>query len=124
MKRRVLPWLAAALGAAVVLSNTSGAAAHAGMRCGNKLVGEGDSPYRVRQLCGAPVDARQHTELRTVAVRTVHPATGRVVLAERTVEVLVEEWWYDFGPQKFVRRVRFEQGRLVRVDTESYGTAR
>jgi hypothetical protein len=31
------------------------------------------------------------------------------------VEIVIDEWTYDFGPQKFVQHLIFEQGRLVFV---------
>jgi hypothetical protein len=113
---------AAALVLSLYLGHASPADAFDGMRCKNKLVSEGDAPYRVRSLCGEPDQATVRVEYRTVRQRVPHPALpGRFVEAERTVEVQIEEWIYDFGPHKFVRRVIFEQGRLVRVLSESYG---
>lgn len=98
--------------------------AHSGMRCGTKLVGEGDSTYRVRQLCGDPVEARSHTEHRRVAVGRQQRADGSFEIVERTVEVPIDTWLYDFGAHKFMRRLTFEHGRLVGVETEGYGSPR
>lgn len=112
-------------GCLALLVGTGAASADDGMRCGSKLVGRGDSPYRVRALCGEPVEAQSRVEFRTIAQQVPHPTIpGRFVQASRTVEVQVEIWLYDFGPHKFVRRVTFEQGQLVRVETEHYGVAR
>jgi hypothetical protein len=41
---------------------------------------------------------------------------------ERTVEVVIDEWTYDFGPQQFIQYLIFEQGRLVRVIPGDRGT--
>jgi hypothetical protein len=99
--------------------------AQTGMRCGTKLVGEGDSTYRVRQLCGDPASAVRRVEFHTERVPVApHPSGKGYVYSERTVEVVIDEWLYDFGPHQFVRRLRFEQDRLVNTATEKYGTAR
>jgi hypothetical protein len=79
------------------------------MRCGTKLVATGDSPYDVRSRCGEPAFATRRVEYRSVS------AFGAGVGATRTVEVVIDEWTYDFGPQHFVQHLIFEQGRLVSV---------
>lgn len=79
------------------------------MRCGNKLVATGDTLYDVRGRCGEPAFATRRTELRTVSGWS--PGVG----ASRTVEIVIDEWTYDFGPQKFVQHLIFEQGRLLYV---------
>jgi hypothetical protein len=90
--------------------------AQTGMRCGTKLV---------RQLCGDPASAVRRVEFHTERVPVApHPSGKGYVYSERTVEVVIDEWLYDFGPHQFVRRLRFEQDRLVNTATEKYGTAR
>jgi hypothetical protein len=99
-----------------------------GMRCGTRLVSDGDSLYEVRERCGDPEAARQRTELRTVRQYIDGPCfqdrgvlrCGQVV--ERVIEVVIDEWTYDFGPHQLIRHLTFEQGRLLRVGTGSYGT--
>jgi hypothetical protein len=79
------------------------------MRCGNKLIATGDTLYDVRGRCGEPAFATRRVEYRTVS--GFAPGVG----ASRTFEVQIDEWTYDFGPQKFVQHLIFEQGYLVRV---------
>jgi hypothetical protein len=79
------------------------------LRCGNKLVVSGDTLYDVKMRCGEPAFATRRTELRSVS--GWGPGAG----ATRTIEVVIDEWTYDFGPQKFVQYLTFEQGRLVYV---------
>jgi hypothetical protein len=110
--------LSLAIGIAASLSPVQ---AESGMRCGTKLVGEGDSTYVVRQKCGDPVEARSRIELRSVSSAQQLPG-GRWVQVSRTVEVPIDEWLYDFGANRFLRRVVFEHGRLVNVETEGYGS--
>jgi hypothetical protein len=97
------------------------------MRCGNRLVSSGDSLYEVAQTCGDP-DAREHrVEHHTVRYRVpaACPEGSRekscYVVIEKTVPVVVDEWTYDFGKNRFIQRVLFEQGKLVRVASDGYG---
>jgi hypothetical protein len=53
---------------------------------------------------------------------------GKPTSADRRIEerphgqlVTVDELFYDRGPQEFVRTLRFENGRLVRIDSGDYG---
>jgi hypothetical protein len=97
------------------------------LRCGSKLVASGDSMYAVESRCGAPVDKQHRTELRTENIWIQAPCRvpgqancGQMI--QRSVEVTIDEWLYDFGPQRFMQRVVFEQGRLVSVIAGDYGT--
>jgi hypothetical protein len=104
--------------------------AHAdGMRCGTQLISDGDPMYEVRNVCGAPDQASQRTERRIVSryvQGTCYDQRGQpytcTTLVQEAVEILVDEWFYDFGRAALVRTVLFEGGRLVKVVTGSYGT--
>jgi hypothetical protein len=101
-----------------------------GMRCGTKLVSDGDSLHDVRSRCGEPDHAERRVEKRTVRRWVQGPCLqdrGAVrcgQMVERTVEVVIDEWTYDFGPHKFVHYLTFEQDTLLTVRTGSYGKAR
>ncbi len=91
----------------------------AAFHCGQKLVHEGDSRYDVRSKCGEPADIETRSILRQPLV-WFH---GRRVLAApgSLVEVTVEVWTYNFGPHKLMRRLRFDDGELVDIETLGYG---
>ena len=110
---------ALALCAATLLTGSTAFA----MRCDNRLVVDGDAPSRVRSLCGDPADATTRVESRSI---TVHRrlSDGTIVSESVMVSVQVEVWVYDFGPRRFMRELTFEDGRLVRIRTLGYGTAR
>lgn len=97
-----------------------------GMSCGNRLVSKGDSPYQVRSVCGEPDDARRRVETRTERRRVRVPCEHGAARCERTVEhtidVIVDEWTYDFGRRRFLRFLTFVDGRLASVQTGGYGT--
>jgi Protein of unknown function (DUF2845) len=116
------------LSGALALAVSLGAAsAHAdGMRCGTKLVSDGDTMYEVRNVCGAPDQAVQRMEQRTVSRWVDGPCLyrGQVRcgnLVQYTVDVQVDEWLYDFGSHQLLRNLVFEGGRLVRMYTGGYG---
>jgi len=95
-----------------------------GMRCDSKLVDRGDTTYHVKSLCGPPDDARSRIERRSVRrIVEVPCGAGRCpVVVEDMMEVAIDEWIYDFGPQRFIQHLTFEQGKLVDVTSGKYGT--
>jgi hypothetical protein len=122
----VLGCVAGALALLAGSAQLPAASAQGGMRCGQKLVTYGDPQYRVRALCGEPEQIIQKVETRALLAGGRYTVvTGQNFLyGQRIVQVLIEEWIYDFGPNKFVRRVRFEDGQLVATTTEHYGVKR
>lgn len=98
--------------------------AHA-LRCGNKLVKQGMYEFQVIAICGEPVVTRQlgfvmrsyrHPKDRLGSgVEVYYPGYGF------REDLLVTEMFYNFGPHKLMRRLRFEGGRLKRIDTAGYG---
>lgn len=100
------------------------AQAFQGFRCGSgRLVEEGDQPPDVISRCGDPDFADSHEEKRTVT-RTFWTYVAGVPVAREeqvTVSVMVDEWTYDLGPNRFIRHLVFEQSRLVRVWTSGRG---
>lgn len=100
---------------------SAGGATAQALHCQGRIVSTGDSPARVRSLCGEPTDIAQRTESRSRTVVRRGPG-GSVISDSIAVSVLVEQWTYDFGPSRFVRVLVFEDGRLIRIDTLGYGT--
>ncbi len=103
---------------------------HAGaksLRCDQKLVGVGDSIHRVLLHCGDPNDVRKRTETRVMR-NAVQSACGveqmqtctRIV--EHYVTVEIQEWVYDLGPQRLLRNLTFENGALVKVESDGFGS--
>ena len=97
------------------------------MRCGSKLVFSGDSTYTVKTKCGEPDDANHRTELRTVSHEVSEPCPDKQQrtrcsrTVETSVEVVIDEWTYDFGTHRFIQYLRFEDGRLLHITDGSYG---
>jgi hypothetical protein len=105
----------AALASLLLLTSLPAAAFH----CGQRLVHEGDSSYDVRRKCGDPDDV----ETRSILRQPITWYHGRPMLAApgSLVEVRVEIWTYNFGPHKLMRRLRFDDGELVEIETLGYG---
>jgi hypothetical protein len=111
--RRVL------LAVALALVATSHARADA-MRCGSRLISEEDSIDKVVELCGEPTDRS-----RTYIVRQPrYELNGNEYTFPGEEDVPVDTFWYDFGPNKLVRKLRFVAGRLESIETLDHGTAR
>lgn len=93
--------------------------AHAdAMRCGNKLVRDGDTRLAVLEICGEPSDVQTRTILR----RPYYNVQGRrIYFGDGYNEVPVEIWTYNFGPYKLQRRVRIVDGLVEEIETLGYG---
>ena len=102
----------------VGLGNT-GTAGPSGFRCPTtgRLISTDQSLLEVRKKCREPDEARSSVELRTVREKVRRWVNGVALeeSLERTVEVPVDEWTYDFGPSRFIEYLRFEYGRLISI---------
>ncbi len=87
------------------------------MRCGNKLIRDGDTRSAVRELCGEPTDVQTRTILR----KSYLDRFGRRLYLGEEIEIPVEVWTYNFGPYKLQRRVRFVDGLVEDIETLGYG---
>jgi hypothetical protein len=124
LRANIWTWAALLSVAALALSPS----AHAdSLSCNSRIVSTGDSRYDVRSVCGEPDDATQRVEYRTRQGRVVGPCTRhgkklRCTHTEETVvEVVIDEWTYDFGRNRFIQYLTFEQGQLASIKTGSYG---
>lgn len=87
------------------------------MRCGNKLVTEGDYSVEVIHKCGDPDYVSEWIEYHYEASHFNYHTLGE----GRRVPVLIEEWTYNFGPRRLMRRLRFKKGKLQTIHTMHYG---
>jgi len=99
-------------------------------RCGNRIVSEGDHYSKVLKYCGEPVGIQERVIYREGVTRPRFRVEGpnglryeeEVLRYDRSyVEVLVEEWTYNFGPRRLMQLVRFENGFVAEVDQLGYG---
>jgi hypothetical protein len=93
--------------------------------CGSKIITIRDHKFDVLRKCGDPSHAEVWEEVHTT--RDFGPMLSEtemglyrlpLIVGER---VTIEEWEYNLGPTKFIRYLRFENGRLIRITDGNYG---
>ena len=95
-------------------------------RCGSRIVKEDMHEAEVRRACGAPTTMRHigHA-LRSVNVPIQRHNGGWTTKHfpgyNLTQEVIITEYVYNFGPRKLMRRLVFEGGVLVSIESLGYG---
>jgi hypothetical protein len=90
------------------------------MRCGSRVINEGDSIEKVQQYCGEPVErSRTYIERQPRFERG-----GQEYSFPGTEEVPVDLWTYDFGPSQLMRRVRMIAGKVDSIETLGHGKGR
>ena len=109
--------IAVAVIATLLLSDAASADT---LRCGSKLISEGDSVEKVLQYCGEPVERK-----RTWITRQPRfEYGGHEIPFEGSEDVPVDLWTYDFGANKLMRQIRFVAGKVESIETLEHGTAR
>ncbi len=100
----------------------------AAFRCGSKLVKDGMHEAQVIAVCGQPTTMRNLG----VAVRGYDYHYRRQLgpgwteshnrgYGNYAQEVLITEYVYNFGPRKLMRRLLFEGGVLITIESIGYG---
>lgn len=112
--------------ATVIVGLVLSDSAHA-FRCGSKLVRDGMHEQQVIAICGQPTSARQigHT-VRAFDYRLYRPHGSDTLyrhpgFGSLATDVVVTEYVYNFGPRKLMRRLIFEGGVLVTIESIGYG---
>ncbi|HXS72984.1 MAG TPA: DUF2845 domain-containing protein [Rhodanobacteraceae bacterium] len=82
------------------------------LRCGTRLVEQGDQDFQVRERCGDPFFVDSYATF-------ARNGTGAPI--ETGVETVYDAWYYNFGPQQLMVRLLFANGELVREQTLGYG---
>lgn len=92
--------------------------AAASFRCGSALVRVGDAASEVLARCGDPSQVTSRSVLRPPLVwrygRQVRAAGG-------DIEVRVETWVYNFGPDRLMQQLDVEDGRVTKMESLGYG---
>lgn len=95
-------------------------------RCGTRLVNIGDLKAQVLGKCGPPdqVDFWEEERIERVFGFSYSDdgyCLGTRVPTAAAVRVPREEWTYNSGPTQFIRILKFENNRLVGIETGGYG---
>ncbi len=67
--------------------------------------------------CGEPHYVEESIEYQSTAIN--NRQAGLYRQHERPIQI--EEWTYNFGPRRFMRLLRFENGRLLTIESIGYG---
>lgn len=100
--------------------------AHA-FRCGSRIVTKNMHEAEVQRACGAPTAMRHiGRTLRNINVPIERDHGGGWSTRHfpgygYSQEVMVTEYVYNFGPRKLMRRLLFEGGILVSIESLGYG---
>src|SRR3712207_6414306 len=89
----------------------------ASLRCGTQLVSDGAAKATVLAKCGEPMSKESRTE--TTAVKTKDKDSDTSV--KTTTQKNIEEWTYNFGPNRLMQVVTFENGVLTDVKSTTQG---
>src|SRR5689334_3248292 len=81
------------------------------LRCSNKLISEGSTSQELASLCGEPAQIEHKTIYNDVSTGTSH------VAASSTIEIHVEMWIYNFGPDRLMQRVWIQDGIVRRIES-------
>ena len=99
-----------------------------GFRCGRKIVTKNMHEAQVVRACGEPTTARRigHVVRGTYVPIRRYPSPGLSTehfpgYGPYVEEVEIVEYVYNFGPRKLMRRLLFEGGVLVKIETIGYG---
>lgn len=119
-----ITWVSCLLMAMLLLAATSVVMA-SDFSCGSKIVTIRDRTYDVLTKCGEPSHVEGWEEVRIkrdlgFRISETEMGSDRWPLFIKEL-VKIEEWEYNFGSSRFIRYLRFENGRLVRITEGDYG---
>jgi len=104
----------------LVLGLLVAAPSFASVRCGTRIITEGSTRSEVAAKCGEPDEVVNH---QSVFRRPVIWTRGRpYFIGQDYIEIPVESWIYNFGPNKLMRRVRMVAGKVDAIETLEHGT--
>jgi len=83
------------------------------MRCGSRIVKDGDTMEKVLDVCGEPAEQ----ERTWIQRAPQYELGGHYYSFPGTEEVPVDVWTYDFGRNKLKQQVRFIDGLVDSITT-------
>ncbi|NTX07539.1 DUF2845 domain-containing protein [Myxococcus sp. CA040A] len=89
------------------------------LRCGNKLISDGASQSDALMKCGEPMS--KHAREESTSTRNRVREGKEESSTTQTVTVQVEEWTYNFGPNRLMKVAVFTDGKLTDVRSAGYG---
>ena len=83
-----------------------------GPACDDRIMSVGDTKAEIVLRCGEPFYKSSYQEEQKERIDA---------FSNRKVIVTVEEWTYNFGPQRFMRIITFRNGTVTDIRTAGYG---
>ncbi len=80
--------------------------------CNGRIISNGDSAGTVLQRCGPPVYSMQREQ-------QIVEQIGSGLLVLNTV--IIDEWTFNFGPNRFQYRITLRNGRVAKIEGLDYG---
>lgn len=82
------------------------------LRCGNRVISNGDRDFQVRERCGNPYWTETWIDV---------DVAGNDSALESQQEVERSIWYYNFGPRELIQRLVFFDGYLQLSESLGYG---
>jgi hypothetical protein len=94
------------------------------LRCQGRLVSIGDTVSDVLDKCGEPDKVNQWKENQNSYISQIFDYEQDRYIAPKLVKgpIVVEHWKYDFGSTRFIRYLRFENGKLIKIESGEKGS--
>ena len=85
--------------------------------CGQYVIDIGDRKDQVLEKCGDP----ESTQTRTKLIGTTIQDPSRVLGFQSYEQIVIDEWIYNFGPNRFKEQLRFENNILRDINALERG---
>jgi hypothetical protein len=88
------------------------------LECDGKIISRGTTLAEVAAACGEAAQVDHKSVYNGAGISTGGQPSA---LVGSTVEVQIEVWTYNFGPNKLMQRIRFQDGVVVRIESLGFG---
>jgi hypothetical protein len=89
------------------------------LRCRGRLAVIGDSASDVLNKCGEPDEVEQWKENNHSYISQIYDYELERYILPKLIKgpILVEQWTYNFGSNRLIRYLHFENGKLIKIET-------
>ena len=93
------------------------------LRCQNRLVSIGADKSEVLEKCGDPDKITQWEVDHNSYISQIYDYENDRYQAPKTIKgpIRMERWTYNFGSNKFIRYLDFENDKLIKIETGEKG---
>ncbi|AUD58861.1 hypothetical protein AYJ58_04870 [Shewanella sp. Pdp11] len=100
----------------ILISVSLSANAGGAMHCKQQVVNTGDTLTTVLEKCGSPSNIRQYS-----LPATYINSDGDRVIDPSKLPTEYQEWTYDFGPTRLMRRLYATDNKVTKIESLGYG---